>query len=574
MTLTASQALVKMMHEQGVKVIFGLPGDTSMAFYDALRDAPEIRHILTRDERSASFMADVYARVSHRLGVCEGPSGGGATYILPGVAEANFSSIALLALTTDTPLRDEGRNVLTELDQERLFAPVTKWNAKVKRADKLPEIVRRAFRQATTGRPGAVHLALPQDVLNEATPESEVYGTETGDLYPTYRARADAQAVSKAAELLLSAQCPIMIAGGGVVISQAWKEVTALAEHLVLPVATSINGKGSIAEDHPLSIGVVGGNGGRVYAHGMLREADLIFYVGCKTDSVTTMNWTLPPADGRQTIIQLDADPAEIGNRYRTTCGLVGDAKLTLADILQAVRQLQKQPRDMRGRAQEIAARSQPWWAGFARRAGSLHPSGAVSALSVVYALQETLPPDYVIVADPGTMTPVTAAYFRSAAGRRVVIPRAFGGLGYALPGVVGAKLAAPEAAVVGLIGDGSLGMSVGELETIHRLGLPVVLIHFNNGCFGWIKTMQHLQHGARYFSVDFAADTDVVKIAQGFGLRALRVSQPQELAPAIRQALTADSATFIDVPTAPEYVEVPPVAKWEELAGVVRQRA
>jgi acetolactate synthase-1/2/3 large subunit len=419
-----------------------------------------------------------------------------------------------------------------------------------------------------------VHLALPQDVLNEATPEDEVYPTETGDRYPAHRTRADAQAESKAAELLLSAQRPILIAGGGAVISQAWEEITALAEHLAMPVATSINGKGSIVEDHPLSLGVVGGNGGRAYAHDMIREADLVFYVGCKTDSVTTMNWTLPPADGRQTIIQLDADPAEIGNRYRTACGLVGDAKLTLADLVQAVRQMQKQPRDVRARAQEIAARSLPWWAEFARRAGSLHPSGAVSALSIVHALQETLPSDYVIVADPGTMTPVTAAYFRSAAGRRVVIPRAFGGLGYALPGVVGAKLAKPEAAVIGLLGDGSLGMSVGELETIHRLGLPVVLIHFNNGCFGWIKTLQHLQHGARYFGVDFAADTDVVKIAEGFGLRALRVSQPQELAPAIRQALASGVATFIDVPTAPEYVEVPPVAKWEYLAGVVHQRA
>jgi acetolactate synthase I/II/III large subunit len=235
---------------------------------------------------------------------------------------------------------------------------------------------------------------------------------------------------------------------------------------------------------------------------------------------------------------------------------------------------LQRQPHDMRLRAQEIAARSQPWWQDFARRADAPGGAGVVSALSIVRTLQENLPPDYVIVADPGTMTPVTAAYFRSAAGRRVVIPRAFGGLGYALPGVVGAKWAKPEAAVVGLVGDGSLGMSVGELETIHRLRLPVVLIHFNNGCFGWIKTLQHLQHGARYFGVDFAADTDVVKIAQGFGLRALRVNQTQELGAAIRQALVSDVATFIDVPTAPEYVEVPPVAKWEELAGVVRPRA
>ena len=567
MTITGNQAVVKMLQAYGVKHVFGLPGDTSMALYEAFREAGhEITHILTRDERSASFMADVYARVSHRPGVCEGPSGGGATYIIPGVAEANYSSTALIVLTTDIPLRDEGRNVLTEMDQESLFAGITKWHTKVKRADKIPEMMRRAFRIATAGRPGAVHIALPQDILNETLAEGDVYADEPCRVYPSYRCRADASSVARAAELLLAAKRPVLIAGGGAVISQAWTEITALAESLAMPVATSINGKGSIAEDHTLSIGVVGGNGGRAYANEMVREADLILFVGCKTDSVTTMNWTLPPLGGSQTIVQIDVDPAEIGNSYKTALGLVGDAKLVLGDLLQAVR-------EKRGggwppffaRTSEIGTRSHDWWKEFVAQARS--PAVPVKSQRIIQALQAALPPDYLIVADPGTMTPFTAAYFRSAAGRRVIIPRAFGGLGYAIPGVVGAQLARPEATAVGLVGDGSFAMAAGEIETIHRLGLPVILIQFNNGCFGWIKTLQHFQHNRHYYNVDFA-DTDPVAVARGFGLHALRIERAEDLEAAIQDAIARREATFIDVPTAPEYIDVPPVAKWEELAG------
>ena len=237
----------------------------------------------------------------------------------------------------------------------------------------------------------------------------------------------------------------------------------------------------------------MGGNGGRPYANELLRAADLVFYVGCKTDSVTTMNWSLPAPVGGPTVIQLDADPAEIGNSYRVALGLVGDAKLTLRDLNAALdpQRAEGARRARQGYADEIAATTSTLVGGF-RAAGGSSTEMPVKALRIIQALQETLPADYVLVADPGTMTPVTAAYFRATAGRRIVIPRAFGGLGYALPGVVGAKLARPEATVVGLMGDGSLGMCAGELETIHRLGLPVVLIQFNNSCFGWIKTLQH----------------------------------------------------------------------------------
>ncbi|MBI5956232.1 MAG: thiamine pyrophosphate-binding protein, partial [Chloroflexi bacterium] len=476
------------------------------------------------------------------------------------------SSIPVIALTTDIPLSSEGKNVLTALNQEALFAPITKWRTLVKKADLIPDIMRRAFRLATTGRPGAVQITLPNDVLDEELSPSALHGDVNCAVYPAYRTRPDATAVQQAAELLLQAERPIIVAGGGVVSSQAWAELTALAEALSIPVGTTITGKGGIAEDHPLSIGVVGGNGGRDYANCLVQEADLILYVGCKTDSVTTVNWTLPAPEAGKTIIHLDVDPGEIGNNYPSAVGLVGDARLALADLLEAVRvKVGGSSAQSQARRDEIEKLSRRWWAEAQEKMTS--DSVPIKPLRVIKGLVDALPRDSIIVADAGTPTPFVAAYFVSRAGRQVIIPRGYGGLGYALPGVVGAKLAHPEAIVVGLMGDGSFGMSAGELETIARLKLPVTIIQFNNACFGWIKVLQELYHQGRYFSVDFSADTDHAAIARGFGLNGLRVEQPGNLGPAIHQALASDVATFIDVITESEVTELPPVTKWVEAA-------
>src|SRR3954470_6925177 len=243
--MQGARALVDVLIESGVEHIFGLPGDTGMAFYDALRDRRDcITHVMTRDERSASFMADVYARASGRLGVCEGPSGGGATYIVPGVAEAQGSAIPLLCLTTDTPVSQHGRGVLTELDQEALFRPVTQWNTRVNSAETMAEATRRAIRMATGGRPGATHLSLPTDSLEGETPDESVYGVPELGLAPAMRVTPDPTLVERAASALAAASRPVIVAGGGVLTSRAWNEITRLGETLNIPVATSINGKG------------------------------------------------------------------------------------------------------------------------------------------------------------------------------------------------------------------------------------------------------------------------------------------------------------------------------------------
>jgi acetolactate synthase-1/2/3 large subunit len=563
MPLDGGQLVVEMLKAYNVRYVFGVPGDTSLAFYNALCEARgKINHILARDERSAAFMADVYARVSFRPGVCEGPSGAGATYLASGLAEAHASSIPLVALTSDTPVADEGRNVLTALDQPALFAPITKWRTLVKQTEQIPDAMRQAFCAATSGRPGAAQLTLPSDVLAGKASPLLLQAEVPCRCYPAYRTRPDPSAVEQAAELLVQAEQPVIVAGGGAVTSGAWEELTALAETLGAAVGTSICGKGAISEYHPLSLGVIGDNGGRPYANAMLRAADLILYVGCKTDSVTTERWSLPPRHTKRTIVHLDVDPGEVARNYPAAVGLVGDAKLGLVDLLAAVQDKggTLRPQALGHKAEEVAA----FWADFeAKAAASTVP---IKPQRVIQSLARLLPAGSIVIADAGTPTPFTAAYLRSEAGRKVIIPRGHGGLGYAIPGVVGAKLAQPEATVVGLMGDGSFGMSAGELETIARLGLPVTIIQFNNACFGWIKTLQHLYQDGRYFGVDFAADTDHVAIARAFGLQGIRIEDPRAVEPVLREVLAAERPTFVDILTECETSELPPVSKWQRI--------
>lgn len=567
--MNGAQLLVRALRAHGVDTIFGLPGDTGMAFYDALYHEPAINHIMTRDERSASFMADVYARVSRRLGVCEGPSGGGATYIIPGVAEAQGSAIPVLCMTSDTPVREDYRNVLTELDQVGLFRPLTKWTERIHRASGMEDAVHRAVRLATSDRPGAVHLSLPADVLEDESDGSEraTSGRER-DAVPSSRPRADASEVERAARMIEEAERPVIVAGGGVMTSGAWDALTAFAEATNIPVGTSINGKGAIAETSPVSLGVVGGNGARSYANAWIAESDLVIFIGTRTDSTTTSHWTLPQRSAPPKSIHLDLASREIGNTYAASALLLGDARASLEDLLSAV-----DTRTVAGRNVEriatLGAQQAAYFAQIEEEAAS--DAFPIRPQRLIAALRRALDDDTIIVADPGTPTPyLSAQYVLNRPGRSMVIPRAYGGLGYSIPGVVGAYYAAPDQRIVSVTTDGSFGMSVGELETISRLNLPIVIVHCSNASFGWIKELQHLDHDQRYFSVDFTT-VDYAGIARGFGLKAWDVTTAAELEGAIHEALACGGPAFVNVPTIPQTKETPPVSGWE--AKVARQR-
>jgi acetolactate synthase-1/2/3 large subunit len=566
--MNGAQSLVAALRDVGVEHIFGLPGDTGMALYDALYHEPSITHVMTRDERSASFMADVYARVSRRLGVCEGPSGGGATYIIPGVAEAQGTAIPVLCMTSDTPVNEEHRGVLTELDQVGLFRPITKWSERVNRASSMEDAVHRAVRLATSDRPGAVHLSLPSDVLeDEGGVNQRADSARTSSCVPSSRPRADAGEVQRAADLIARADRPVIVAGGGVLTSGAWDQLTAFAEATGIPVGTSINGKGSIAETSECALGVVGNNGARAYANAWIAEADLVIYIGTRTDSTTTVGWTLPAKASPPVSIHLDVSSKEIGNNYPSSAMLLGDAAATLEDLLAAI----DRPDHIRSHNADRLARLTLEKAAYFDRvateaASDLQP---IKPQRLVSTLRELLDDEAIVVADPGTPTPyLSAQYVLRKPGRTTVIPRAYGALGYAIPGVVGAQYAAPDRRVVGMLGDGSYGMSVGELETISRLNLPVVIVQCDNGAYGWIKELQHLYHDKRYYSVDFNR-IDYAMIARGFGIRGYHVEDPTELKGILQDALDSGRPSFVNVVTEAQMTETPPVATWERTVAL-----
>ena len=551
--LNGAEAVVRMLQHYGVEIVFGLCGDTSLPLYDALARLDHgITHVLTRDERSAAYMADAYARLSGRVGVCEGPSGGGATYILPGVVEANESSVPLLAITSDISVSARGRFTLTEIDQAALFRPATKWNAVIDRSADIPRTLRAAFSAMTTGRPGAAHIGLPFDVQNGAVDEADV----RADPRSQRRVVPDPESIRAAADAIASASAPLFICGGGAMTAGGEAALLRLAEAIGAPVATTISGKGSIAETHDLAVGVVGSNGGTPETRAVVEAADLVVFVGCRAGSVTTERWRFP-RPGAARIVHIDVDPRVLGANYPTEVAVAGDAGLALEALGEALDGAAP------GRIDPAFLRAQKARKFEAFDALAKSDETPIRPERLVAALQDALPADSVVVADPGTPCPYLSAYLvLEKPGRRFLSNRAHGALGYAMPAAVGAQFARPHAKCVAVMGDGSFAFTSGEMETVVRLGLPIAFVVVSNSSFGWIKAGQKTGYGGRYHAVDFSR-SDHARIAEAYGLRAWSVSEPAALAPALAAAIAHDGPSLVDVVCQPLHEARAPVSEW-----------
>jgi acetolactate synthase-1/2/3 large subunit len=554
-TVTGAEAVVEMLKAHGAEVVFGLCGDTSLPLYDALGRLKSIRHVLTRDERHAAYMADGYARVTGRVGVCEGPSGGGATYILPGLVEANESSVPILAINTDISVSSRSKFTLTELDQRALMRPLTKWNAVLDRSADIPRMLRAAFEAMTTGRPGAAHIALPFDVQNGPVERADLWADPSLGSFPSRRTAPDPFFVDLAARLLRQAKAPLFICGGGVVLSNAESELLELAEKLSAPVATTVSGKGAIDERCAHSVGVVGSNGGTPQTRAVVDAADVIVFVGCRAGSVTTERWR-HPAPGAARIIHVDVDPSVPGRNYPVDVPLVGDCRLSLESLNQA---LEGYTRD--GDLTFVDAQKREKFAAFDALAAS--SDTPIKPERVVAALNQLLDKDAIVVADPGTPCPYFSAFYPvKGTGRRFFSNRAHGALGYALAAAIGAHIGRPQVKTVAVMGDGSFGMCVGELETAVRLKLPITFVVIANAVYGWIKAGQKSGYQQRYFSVDFSL-TDHARVAEAFGVRSWRVTQPEELGSTLKTALAHGGPTLVDIVCQPLHEAKAPVSEW-----------
>lgn len=538
--------LVEMLLQYRVSVVFGLAGGQTLPLYDGIRSRSDrIRHIPMRDERSAAYAADGYARISGRVGVCDATVGPGAVKFTSGLAEALNSSIPLVALISDMPsdwlnvrYRGGGNQLV---DQLAVLSPLCKWTGRLPNVDKTEELVQQAFQMATSGRPGPVVIELPEDLFKATTDKVVSVKDPRFGAAPAYRSAPDPEAVQAALALLKSARRPVILAGGGVWISQANQKLKEFAERLAIPVATSLSGKGAIPEDHPLSLGVIGSLGGSSLAQKIVQEADLVFAAGFKFGQNPTFRWTLLRQD--QQVIHLDIDGAEIGKIYPAQVGLVADARTGLAALLEAA----DFERPMDTAIERLSQYRAEWKAELQEKAEETQP---IKPQQVAALLNELAGPEDILVCDASFASGWGGQYYEVRDDRRAIFPRGMGGLGWGLPAAIGAQVARPGANVILLAGDGAMTYTLGELATLAQENLNVKIVVLNNSIMGWIKWEQAVFWDGKFQSTDLSP-VDFVQVAEGLGCKGLHVSNPAELRDTLAEALSQEAPYLVDARTA-----------------------
>ena len=559
--MTGAHALAAALRRHGVRDVFGqsIPSALFLA-------APHhgIRQIGYRTENAGAAMADAYARISGRVAVVAAQNGPAATLLVPGLAEALKASVPVVAIVQDVHRSFTDRNAFQELDHLALFAGVAKWVRRVAIAERIDDYVDMAFSAAASGRPGPAVLLVPLDLLDER-PDFEAAAPRRSaslGIYPLDRTVADPARIGMAADLIAGAQRPLVIAGGGVHSSGAYAELAAL-QGLGLPVATTVMGKGAVAETDPLSIGVVGyfmaPRGRSSHLRTLVTEADVVLLVGNRTNQNGTDSWSLYPKDAR--FIHLDVDGGEIGRNYEAL-RLVGDAKLTLAALAEVLRQRDLSAAEARrGALEDTIARARAAHADDMGRLVDLEAT-PIRPERIMAEIDAVTTPETVVVAD-ASYASIWIANFLTArkSGQRFLTPRGIAGLGWGLPFALGAKAARPEAPVICVTGDGGFGHVWSELETARRMRLPVIVVVLNNQILGYQKHAELSLFGDFTDVCDFEA-VDHAAIARACGCAGTRVERPADLAPALREALASGAVTVIDVIT--DQRAYPPITSFE----------
>ncbi len=540
-SLSGGQALAEMLRAHGAGPLFGMGGFQLLPFYDAVRRLG-LTHHLIEDERSGAFAADAYARVTGRPGVCDATLGPGATNLVTGLVESLNAGVPLVAIVGDTHRDHSWKNMTQEARQLEILRPAAKELIRVESGARIPELVRRAFAVATSGRPGPVVLSVPEDVAHGQLDydPAQLWADPSSVEVPCRRTRPDPADVERAAGMLAAAKRPVVLAGGGLHLSGAYAALEALVDDCGLPVAHTLSGKGAIACTHPLSLGLFGRYSR--FANELIEEADCLLVVGCKLGEIATRRYALPRPS--VPLVQLDIAAEEIGRWTRVDVGLWGDARLGLEDLREAlgVRAIDDDYRT------EIAARREAWEGSTAARYRS--DEVPVGMARLIGELNAAMPADGILVADGGFASHWAGLlYDTKRAGRGFVVDRGFASIGYGLPGSMGAQLAAPDRRVVGITGDGGLNMTVGGLETARRAGAAFTLIVVNNAASGYVKALQHAVYGEGAYQSSDLLELDYARIAESFGCHGVRVERPDELAAAIRSGLENDRVpTVVDV--------------------------
>ena len=520
--------LAKLLMENGVRYVFGVPGGQTLPLYDGIRKLEgRIEHVVMRDERSAGFAADAYARLTNRVGICDATVGPGATNLVSPLAEAHCSSIPLIAIISDISRSWEHRrirgNASQAIEQLDIFRTVSKWQVGINDPKALEGTVDAAFRVATSGKPGPVVISVPEDVGATDFDFRDRRNEREGAVYPRSFSAPDPEEIQTAGRMLMQAKSPVFVVGGGAHISGCYDQLKALAEQINAAVITTISGKGILEETHHQAFGVTGSFGNPI-ARDVMQAADLVFFIGCKVGQLTTFGYRLPFKT--TPVIHLDADPEEIGRNYPDSIPLVGDARLGLKALIDVTRGRKS---SASWNFDAYAQKYQLWYKNIT--ADPFGSEGALRPQAVMAAVNRVLTGDDLLVCDASLASGWAAAYLQlPAAGRKYLAPRGLAGLGWGSPAAIGAALASgKEKRVLQFTGDGGFGYSVQELEVMNRLKLPIVALVLNNSVFGWIKHVQRDLYDAKYISTDFAT-VDFATVAKGFGVRSYKVKSIEEL--------------------------------------------
>ena len=543
--MNGGQALAEMFRLHNPAPMFGMGGFQLLPFYDAVRELG-LSHTLINDERCGIFAADAWARVTGRPGICDGTLGPGATNLVTGLVESLNAGVPLIVVVGNSNREHSWKNMTQEARQTEILAPAAKALIRIESGNRIPELVRRAYAVATSGRPGPVVLDVPEDIAHGEYdyPKSDFFVDPETLRIPAQRSRPGRDAVARAAACLRDARRPIILAGGGVHLSGAYCELQSFAEDFSIPVAQTLSGKGAIPCIHPLSVGLFG-RWSRI-ANDLIASADCILSVGCKMGEIATKRYDLIPRN--VPFIHLDIVAEEIGRTTPAIVSLWGDAAEGLRDLHACLSSDRVAIQEMRaGYLTEVSERMVAWRAEAEPRYAS--DESPVNMARVVRELQNTMPEDGILVVDGGFAAHWTGLLYDSIrSGRTYIANRGFASIGYGLPGTMGAQLAAGDSPVVGLTGDAGFNMVLGELETARRLALGFTLAIVNNAASGYVKALQHNMYEGRYQSSDLS-ETDYADTARALGCQGIRVDDPGALQDAFAEGIAnRDVPTIIDV--------------------------
>jgi acetolactate synthase I/II/III large subunit len=556
--MTGAKALIHALEKEGADVVFGLPGGANLPIYDALVGA-NLRHILVRHEQSAAHMADGYARIKRKSGVCFATSGPGATNIITGLATAHADSIPVVAVTGQVSLAMIGKDAFQETDIIGIANPCTKYSFQPRMPGEIPEMVKKAFYIAESGRPGPVLVDIPKDVQQATSDMKFPDLIKVRGYNPVVD--ADLSEVGKAVELILKAERPIIMAGGGVILSGAFAELQTLAELLMIPVVTTFKGKGAFPENHPLAVGPIGMHG-HAEANKIIIEADCIIAIGARFSDRSVGRFD--EFGKGMSIIHMDIDPAEIGKNKSVDVAIVGDVKSSLRTLVKLLTKkvTKKDPEN-------------PWL----RRKKELVQyfsenlkdySREITAKKSLKKLREILPAQGIVTTEVGQCQMWASLHFDVISPGTFFSSTGLGTMGFGFPASIGAKAARPEVPVVDIAGDGSFNMTENSLAVSVIEKLPVIVFLMNNYMLGMVAQWQRTFYNRRYSGVHQHHCPDYVKVAEAYGAQGIRAQSMAELEKAIKTALKSDVATVIDIPIDPDEDVYPFVAPGTSLKDMI----